>query len=93
MRIDISFIPEEYLNHSLIKLINKEITYPYKKLDEIKGDTKALRKFYEERSNYLSLLHHLSKLEEDLYLKDEYSLAQKCHEYIINLEKRFKVLN
>jgi hypothetical protein len=87
MRIDISFIPKDYLNHSLQLLSNKEITNPYKRIDELQNDKKALRRFYEERSNYLRLVLQLTRLEEVLLLKHEENLAQKCKEYVNNLEK------
>ena len=93
MKIDISFIPKDYLNNSLINLSNKEITNPYKSIEKLKSDKKALRRFYEQRSNYLRLILQLTRLEEELWLKHEYTLSKKCKEYVNNLEKRFKLLN
>lgn len=93
MRVDISFIPETYLNNSLVKLLNKEISNPYRNLQELSANSKDIRKFYEERSNYLTLIYNLTKLEEELYQKHEIMLAEKCHEYIMSLESRFKSAN
>jgi hypothetical protein len=93
MRVDISFIPQAYLNNSLVKLLNKEISNPYRNLDELRANRKDLRRFYEERNNYLTLIYNLTKLEEELYQKQEISLAEKCHEYIMNLESIFKRAN
>ena len=87
MRIDISFIPNDYQSQSLRMLSNKEVTNPYKRIDEIKNDKKALRRFYEERGNYLRLVFQLTKLEEELMLKNEQSLAAQCKEYMANLNK------
>lgn len=93
MKIDISFIPRSFLSNSLIQLANKEITYPYKDLERIKNNKRELRKFYEERMNYLSLVHQLTKLEEDLLLKEEQILAKQCHDYIERMQQLFTVTN
>ena len=93
MRVDISFIPETYLNNSLVKLLNKEISNPYRKLDELESNRKAIRKFYEERNNSLTLIYILTKLEEEIYQKHETNLAEKCHDYIMSLEDRYKTAN
>lgn len=93
MKIDLSFIPETYLNHSLIKLADKEISNPYLNLEALKYNSKEIRRFYEERSNYLNLIYNLTKLEEELWQKHEASLAEKCHNYIMSLESRFKKVN
>ena len=93
MKIDISFIPKDFLNHTLLNLSNKEITNPYRSIEELKQDKKAIRSFYEQRGNYLSLILQLNRLEEELWLKHEYNLAEKCKEYVNDLEKEFKLAN
>lgn len=93
MKIDLSFLPKDFLNHTLINLSDKEITNPYRSIEKLKSDKKALRRFYEQRSNYLRLILQLTKLEEELDLKHEHDLAKKCKEYVDNLEKRFNHLN
>lgn len=93
MKIDISFIPKNYLNHSLLNLSEKEITNPYMSIEGLKSDKKALRRFYEQRSNYLKLILQLTRLEEELDLKQEHVLAKKCKEYIEYLEKRYKLMS
>ncbi len=93
MKIDISFIPRDYLNRTLLSLSDKEITNPYRCLEDLKKDKKAIRSFYEQRSNYLSLILQLNRLEEELWMKHEYRLAEKCKEYVDDLEKEFKLAN
>ncbi len=89
MKPDISFIPEEMIPSRLLYLANQPIEAPNHDINT--ADKKRYQQYISNRENYFNFILELAAFAHSQAKEENYKLAKKCCEYLLEIGNGNKV--